>query len=375
MTVHGSGHGATATRGSLLAQRALVVFQVTAAVLALFVAGLLGRTLQQLERIDTGFAADGLAIVELSWPETTFSAPERVAAFYDRLLTKLGALPDVVSAAPVNVVPFTGATGGWDGSFVAEGQPGKGPVFNLAVVGDCYFGTLGIRLIRGRTFEAPDWEGSAAVAIVSERAAEALWPGQDPLGKRLRFGGSHADWRTVVGVAAETRYRAIREAAPTVYLPMRQFVEVLGLVKTVAVRLRGPSRGLASVREAVVETDQGVSVLSVSALSDLVADNSRRPVSTRYSSGSLLREPCSWPSSVCTRYLPVSSGSAVANWRFDMRSARRRIASGRLYWVRRSRCVRSAWPWVWPPRSERRVCLAAFCTASRRTTPERWSVL
>ncbi len=277
-TVHGSGHGATATRGSLLAQKALVVFQVTAAVLILFVAGLLGRTLQQLERIDTGFAPGGLAIVELSWPETTFGRPERVAAFYDRLLTKLEALPGVVSAAPVNVVPFTGATGGWDGSFVAEGQPGTAPVFNLAVVGARYFETLGVRTIRGRTFNAGDREGSPAVAIVSDRAAEALWPGQDPLGKRLRFGESHADWRTVVGVAAETRYRAIREAAPTVYLPMRQFVGVLGLVKTVAVRLQDdPTSGLASIRRAVLETDEDVSVLDVSVLSDLVAGQFATP--------------------------------------------------------------------------------------------------
>jgi predicted permease len=256
----------------------MVVFQVGLAVVVLFAAGLLGRTLQQLQKIDTGFATDHVAILELSWPEKKFSSPALVAAFYDRLLSRLQVLPDVASAAPVNVAPFTGATGGWDGSFVADRQPGKAPVFNMAVVGADYFDTLGIGLRRGRTFNDADREGSPPVAIVSERAARLLWPGEDAVGKRLRFGDSTGAWRTVVGVAPETRYRAIREPAPTVYLPVRQFLDVFPLVRTMAVRTHGsPSAALPSIRRAVQLADKDVSVLGISGMSDLVAGEFATP--------------------------------------------------------------------------------------------------
>jgi hypothetical protein len=96
------------------------------AVFVLFVAGLLGRTLQSLHAIDTGLDADHITVVELSWPDDKFSN-QRVAALYENLLPKLKALRGVTSAATVNVVPFTGATGR-DGRFVAEGEESASPV-------------------------------------------------------------------------------------------------------------------------------------------------------------------------------------------------------------------------------------------------------
>jgi putative ABC transport system permease protein len=268
----------TGLRSVVLVQRTIVIIQVGLAVLVLFVAGLLVRTLQHLQAIETGFIADRLAIVELSWPDATFATSSDVANFYDRLMTRLGSLPDVSSASPVNVVPFTGATGGWDGSFVADGQIGKSPVFSLAVVGDAYFDTLGIRLREGRGFSQSDRDSAAAVAIVSEGAARELWPGETALGKRLRLGDATGGWRTVVGVVPEIRYRAIRESAPTVYLPARQFLAVFPLMTTVAVRTHGsPAAALPSIRRAVQQTDRNVTVLKASTMSSLVSDELATP--------------------------------------------------------------------------------------------------
>jgi putative ABC transport system permease protein len=274
-----AGRRSVTALGSVVSiQRAIVTLQVGLAVLVLFVAGLLVRTLQHLQAIDTGFAVERLAIVELSWPDATFATSADVAAFYERLLARLGSLPEVVSASPVNVVPFTGAIGGWDGSFVADGQPGKTPVFNLAVVGSSYFDTMGISLRQGRGFSDADRGGSAAVAIVSEDAARELWPDQNPLGKRLRFGDATGGWRTVIGVAPEIRYRAIRQSAPTVYLPARQFLAVFPLVTTVAVRTHGsPGSALALIRQAVQQTDRNVTVLKASTMSGLVAGEFATP--------------------------------------------------------------------------------------------------
>ena len=105
----------TAPRNAVFAQRAMVVSQMGLAVFALFVAGLSSRTLQTLHAIDTGLAVDHVAVVELSLPDRRFASGNQVAAMYVSLLPRIKALPGVTSVATVNVVPFTGATSGWDG--------------------------------------------------------------------------------------------------------------------------------------------------------------------------------------------------------------------------------------------------------------------
>jgi putative ABC transport system permease protein len=271
--LHRGGRTTSAPRDAVFVQRAMVVFQIGLAVFVLFVAGLLGRTLQTLHAIDTGLAVDHVAIVELSLRDRRFASGERVAAMYESLLPRIKALPGVTSVATVNVVPFTGATSGWDGPFVGEGQSSPAPVFNFnfAVVGTQYFETMGISLVSGRTFDTNDRIGSAPVAMVSEQAARLLGIENGAVGRRIRFPDNPGDWRTIVGVAADTRYRAIREAAPTVYLPLGQFTEVMTLITTLVVRTDGlPAAAVPSIRGAVGQTDPDVTVLHAAALSDLV---------------------------------------------------------------------------------------------------------
>jgi predicted permease len=275
------GRNTTAPQSTVAAQRAMVSFQVALAAFALFVAGLLGRTLQTLHAIDTGLAVDRVAVIELSLPDRKFGSGERVAAMYESLLPRIAALPDVTSVATVNVVPFTGATSGWDGAFVGDGQPSAAsPVsnFNFAVVGADYFDAMGIRLRSGRTFDRNDRHGSAPVAIVSEHAARLLGIETDTVGRRVRLAGSSEDWRTVIGVAPDTRYRAIREATPTVYLPVEQFAEVMPLITTLVVRTSDrPSAALPAIRLAVAQTDADVAVLSATGLNDLVSQEFATP--------------------------------------------------------------------------------------------------
>lgn len=267
--LNAAGRNTTAPGTTAFAQRAMVVFQVGLAVLVLFVAGLLGRTLQSLHAIDTGLAVDNIAVVELSLPDRKFASGERVATMYESLLPRIKALPGVRSVATVNVVPFTGATAGWDGPFIAEGQSSPALVFNFAVVGAEYFETMGITIDSGRGFDRNDRRGSLPVAVVSEQAARLLGVENGAVGRRI---GSPGDWRTIVGVAAETRYRAIRQDAPTVYLPLAQFPEVMTLITTLAMRTDGrPAAAIPSIRNAVAQADPEVSVLQAAALSDLVS--------------------------------------------------------------------------------------------------------
>ena len=132
-----AGTDAKATRR---AYHALVVFQIGLALIVLTAAGLLARSVRALEQLTMGFTAEHVAVLQLAWPEEKFDTPERVSALYDRLVSRIDALPGVIAAAPVNVAPFTGATAGWDGHFVAEGRTRKdqAAALNLAVVGSEY---------------------------------------------------------------------------------------------------------------------------------------------------------------------------------------------------------------------------------------------
>jgi putative ABC transport system permease protein len=272
------GRNTTAPKSVVLTQRVMVVLQMGLAVFVLFMAGLLGRTLAALHDIDTGLAVDHVAVIELGLPERKFGSAQRVAAMYQSLLPRIEALPGVRSAATVSVVPFTGGTAGWDGPFVADGESATPRVFNFAVVGPEYFETMGITIRNGRTFDRNDRRGSAPVAVVSEQAARLLAIGDGAVGRRIRLSASPGDWRTVVGVAAETRYRAIRGAAPTVYLPLEQFPDVMTLITTVVVRTGiGPAAAVPAIRDAVAQTDADVTVLQAAALSDLVSEQFTAP--------------------------------------------------------------------------------------------------
>jgi predicted permease len=272
---------ATQTRGRQRAQRALVVLQVALAIVVLTAAGLLARTLRALEQADPGFDAGRVAIVELAWPVDSYRGAARVSSLYGRLTSRLEALPDVAAAAPVNVVPFTGATGGWDGPLTIEGRrTGPPAVVNLAVVGPHYFRALRIGATRGRVFSDADRDGRQRVVVISARVADRLWHGTNAVGRRIAIGRPHtsADWWTVVGVVPETRYRAVRTAVPTVYFPVDQFGGPIDMIRTMVVRTVGePAMVARSIRDAVRQEDPRVVIVSADPMELLLANQRARP--------------------------------------------------------------------------------------------------
>jgi predicted permease len=259
------------------AQHALVIFQVGLAIVVLAAAGLLGRSLRQMERLDLGFAVDRLAIVQLAWPGAKYDGSDKLHALYDLLLPRIEALPDVASVALVSRAPFAGATGGTDGRFVSEGKSqADSAIFNMEAVGSGYFQTLDVPLQRGRPFTDADRDGSPRVVIITDAVARLFWPGEDAVGKRIGLGRpvKPEDWWTIVGIAADTRYRALREPAPTVYLPYRQFRGI----RTLAIRTRGDAAAVVpSIRQAVREIDADVTVMEAATMAGLVAGQLAQP--------------------------------------------------------------------------------------------------
>lgn len=273
-----AGSGAGVRRG----RRALVVAQVALAVTTVAAASLLTRSLLQLQAVDMGLAADRLVFVYLAPVGTKQAGHARAhLQFLDEVVAQLEAAPGIEGATPVNTPPFAG-TGGWDlAVFTAEGQSSeraeRNPPLNVESVHPSYFSTFQVALVRGRTVTPLDRAGAPEVAIVSEDLAARTWPGEDPIGKRMKFGrpDSTDAWRTVVGVVKPTRYRELREPRPTLYLPGAQFVMSAPLL---VLRTALPLPLVAGLARARVQAvDPSVEVTRVAAFADLLAGPLARP--------------------------------------------------------------------------------------------------
>jgi putative ABC transport system permease protein len=174
--------------------------------------------------VDPGFRTDHLIMMSLDTSFVRYDAVE-TRSFYRNLVGRAQALPGVASAALTSAIPLD--RGGTIESVVPEGHqfaPGQdaASVFT-AVVDEHYFGTMKMETVRGRAFTADDNDGARRVAIVNEEFAKRYWPGQDPIGKRVRVADSRSPWLEVVGLAKTSRYLILGEAPmPFLYLPFAQ---------------------------------------------------------------------------------------------------------------------------------------------------------
>ncbi len=217
------GRGSTGGRRRLRGRNVLVAAQVALALVLLIGSGLLFRTFQELRAVDPGFATRRALTFELGLPSNRYPDQERERAFAERLLPTLRALPGVESVAAIaGCLPLSGNLC-WGETLEAEGYPNAAgevpPVTGARVASTDYFETLGIP-VRGRTFLQADARDSASVAILSERAAEAYFAGDDPIGRRIRF-GEDSPWLTIVGVAGNVKARvASDDFQGLIYLPL-----------------------------------------------------------------------------------------------------------------------------------------------------------
>ncbi|MDB4877963.1 MAG: permease [Gemmatimonadetes bacterium] len=260
----------------------LVASQVALALLMLAGAGLLARSLQHLERLDLGFNAEHLSILSTAFDVVKASSGDRVMRWAGDIDRGLRAIPGVTAVTPVLIPPFLG-TGVSHPQFDAEGQTAaeaeSNPNVPIEIGGADYFRTFGTPVLEGRGFVDSDGDGSTLVAVVSESVARRFWPAQDPLGKRIRITppvsratidvSKHLyEWRTVVGVVPDTRFRALRGASPMVYLPWRQY----GWQGYFAVRSSGDVRGMtAAMRRALHDADPTLTLSNLRSMDELLS--------------------------------------------------------------------------------------------------------
>lgn len=277
-TLREGGRSRTAGAGSQRTQRLLIVAQVTLVLVVLTGAGLMSRSLVALLAVDPGFEPEGRFALTVSLtPE--YDGSEKVEAYRESALERLRAVPGVTSAGVVLDLPLNSSNNLWD--FMIEGRPaddaGRRTITGANIAGPGYFQTMGIPLLRGRTFDEGDRAAEPLVAVVSAAMAERFWPGEDALGKRiaLPWGYSSADgppWRTIVGVVGDVRHTGLREAGrPEMYLPFAQVAWPRRM--TFVVRAAGDvGASLAAARAALRSVDENQAVFGVASLEDIVVE-------------------------------------------------------------------------------------------------------
>jgi putative ABC transport system permease protein len=208
----GTRGGGRVVAGPLRA--ALTVAQIACAVLLVIAAGLLVRSLWGLSHADPGFRPDHVMTARISPAESICATADRCLAFYRALETQL-AVEGVPAAGLVNTLPLTGAVA--KRSLELEGYvvpPSRNaPLLWLNAITPEYFRVMGIRLEAGRAFAREDLAGRPRVAIVSASTARRFWPGQNAVGKQIRFVGED-HWHTVVGIAADVRAYDLKRLTP-----------------------------------------------------------------------------------------------------------------------------------------------------------------
>lgn len=279
------GRGVTAGGRPLLFRRFLVVAEVALAFLLVLGASLMAKSFDRLLRVDPGFSSERVLVAAVALPESGYGGPEQIGAFYRRLLERLGALPGVESASATSSLPLLSPPGVWD--FEIEGAPAPRPgemAWNatFSEVRPGFFATLGIELRRGRVFQLSDTADSQPVTVINEALARRFFPGEDPIGRRIRVRGGESAWMTIVGIVGDARYEQLAsEARPAYYAVHDQSAATAGAqfgAMVLVARTAGDPLALAKALRGVVrELDPNLPVSALQTMDDVVATSVARP--------------------------------------------------------------------------------------------------
>ncbi|MGE0102205.1 MAG: ABC transporter permease [Blastocatellales bacterium] len=257
----------------------LVVAQICLSAVLVIGAALLVESYRRIQRVEPGFLPDRILVAELELPSTRYSGIVQIADFYSRLTAGVRSLPGIQSVALAYDNPLEA---NWIDSFEIEGRPatrsGESTSAWLRIVSDGYFQSMGIGLVSGREFAARDEAGGNGVLVINESFARQFFPGENPVGRRIRVGTPSAIWGSevpvtfeIAGVARDVRFLGLQTPPPPAfYLPFRQFPQ--SSMKLI-VRASGDPAALSDeLRRAVLSIDRDQPVASIISMDELMAD-------------------------------------------------------------------------------------------------------
>jgi putative ABC transport system permease protein len=251
----------------------LVIVEVAAAVVLLIGAGLMIRSILRIREVQPGLKAENLLTAKVTLPREKYKDAESAIRFYQAVLEHVRTIPGVESAAVISHLPVEER--GYNGNISVAGKtypPNESPLVEFRVVSEDYFQTANIPLLRGRVFSKQEGDDNQPVVVINESMAKQIWPGEDPIGKRL----ADETQATVIGVVGDVKnYGLVRQTAPEMYAPytLKAFWPDMRWNMRLLVRsvLDGSNIG-AAVRREVQTVDPAQPIYGVQTM-DLVIEN------------------------------------------------------------------------------------------------------
>ena len=272
----------TAAAGAQIFRRVLLAGELAMALVLLIGCGLMLRAFWKLQEVHTGLQAENVITMRVSLPSGTYTDNAKITDFWTRLEERLTSLPGVQSAALVSGLAPLRPPNMNDTDIEGFVQTQDGPIQNVdfyQAVSKDYFATMGIRLMDGRWFDARDVQGAPDAVIINKTMATTFWPRQNPIGRRLRPGGSK-NWSTIVGVVDDVKNAGLdRPAGTELYLPYRQPAGAGNSDMYVAMRAQaGDPRSLAGVvHEQLNAIDPSLPLADVRLMEDVLTRAQARP--------------------------------------------------------------------------------------------------
>jgi putative ABC transport system permease protein len=254
-------------------RRALVAAELALSVVLLAGAGLLVRSTRNLLDVELGFQPANVLTFDVSIRSQRYESNYERARFYAQLLERLRAIPGVRRAAATSHVPLTG--GDTNGGFEIVGRDypeGEGPNSRKREASPDYFVTLGIPVLQGRVFTEHDRAGSPDVVVISQALVERYWPGENPIGRRIRHNWGPGEEQEIIGVVGDVRHDGLDlPVGGTVYRPLYQFAQP---ATSIVLKTNGDTPGIiAGVRRELAALDPSLPIIGVSTLERAIANS------------------------------------------------------------------------------------------------------
>jgi putative ABC transport system permease protein len=264
--------GRSVTAGHEGIRGALTIAEIALALVLLTGAGLMLKSFLHLRAVNPGFSPGSVMTMTVDLPDSTYRTAPQMQAFHAQTVTELSRLPGVVAAGAVNLLPLGEFL--TMGTFQVEGaQRPPGFMVDKPCISPGYFRAMGIQLLRGREFTEHDNATASGVVVVSQTVARTLWPGEDPLGKRISMEDEPkpGDWLTVVGVVSDVKQQGLaKNSDPAIYQPYLQvshsfFLGHMTFVVRTASRPESVAAGMRAVLRDV-DKNQPISIASMDSL-------------------------------------------------------------------------------------------------------------
>jgi putative ABC transport system permease protein len=274
--------GRSAGSGRRRARGLLVVTEVALSLLLLIGAGLMIRSFIGLQRVHLGFRTDNLLTMKLALPIAKYNEPQKRATFYQQAIERIKALPGVQSVGAVTDLPLTGESDVY--GINIEGRPREKAWDDAEwrAINTDYFRTMGISMVGGREFTERDNQGAPEVVIINETAARRWWPGEEPIGKRVRlYDDEQLTWREIIGVVRDIKHFGPQaRITAEIYVP---FLQRPREAMTLVAHTSGQPELLATaMRAAVQSVDKEQPVYRVRTMERFLSDAVASPRATAF---------------------------------------------------------------------------------------------